>query len=39
MQKFSTWMVLALDVMFWILRIIATYTNSMGIEFMIKQQK
>ena len=36
MQKFSTWMVLALDVMFWILRIIATYTNSMGIEFMIK---
>ena len=36
MQKFSTWLVLALDVMFWILRIIATYTNSMGIEFMIK---
>ena len=27
MQKFSTWMVLALDVMFWILRIIATPTN------------
>ena len=36
MQKFSTWMVLALDVMFWILRIIATYTSTMGIEFMIK---
>ena len=36
MQKFSTWMVLALDVMFWILRIIAAYTSSMGMEFMIK---
>ena len=29
-------MVLALDVMFWILRIIAAYTSSMGMEFMIK---
>ena len=36
MQKFSTWMVLALDVMFWIFRIIAAYTSSMGIEFMVK---
>lgn len=36
MQKFSTWMVLAVDVMFWIFRIIAAYTSSMGIEFMVK---
>ena len=36
MQKFSTWMVLCLDVMFWLLRVIAAYTSSMGIEFMIK---
>ena len=35
MQKFSTWMVLALDVMFWIFRIIAANTSSMGIEFMV----
>lgn len=36
MQKFSTWMVLSLDVMFWILRIIATLTDTMAIDFMIK---
>lgn len=29
-------MVVAIDVAFWILRIIAAYTYSMGIEFMIK---
>lgn len=36
MQKFSTWMILALDVIFWLMRIIAAYTYSMGIEFMIQ---
>lgn len=36
MQKFSTWMIISIDVIFWILRIIAAYTYSMGIEFMIK---
>lgn len=36
MQKFSTWMILSLDVMFWLLRIIATYTYSMGMEFLIQ---
>lgn len=36
MQKFSTWMILSLDVMFWLLRIIATYTYSMGIDFLIQ---
>lgn len=36
MQKFSTWMILALDVVFWLLRIIATYTYAMGIDFMIQ---
>lgn len=36
MQKFSTWMVLSLDVMFWILRIIAALTDTMAIDFMIK---
>lgn len=36
MKKFSTWMVLCLAVIFWILRIVATYTASMGMEFMIK---
>lgn len=36
MQKFSTWMILSLDVIFWMLRIVATYTYTMGIEFMIK---
>ena len=35
MQKFSTWMILCLDVMFWLLRIVATYTYAMGIEFII----
>lgn len=36
MQKFSTWMILAIAVVFWILRIIASYTNAMAIDFMIK---
>ncbi len=36
MQKFSTWMILLLDIIFWLLRIVATYTYTMGIEFMIK---
>lgn len=35
MQKFSTWMVLSLDIVFWIVRIIATYTSAMAIDFMI----
>lgn len=29
-------MILSLDVMFWLLRIIATYTYSMGIDFLIQ---
>ena len=36
MQKFSTWMILAMAVVFWILRIIATYCNVMGIDFIIQ---
>lgn len=36
MQKFSTWMVLSIDVIFWLLRIVAAYTYSMGMEFVIK---
>ena len=36
MKKFSTWMIISIDVIFWILRIIAAYTYSMGMEFMIK---
>lgn len=36
MQKFSTWMIVSLDVIFWMLRIVATYTYTMGIDFMIK---
>ena len=36
MQNFSTWMVLSIDVIFWLLRIVAAYTYSMGMEFMIK---
>ena len=35
MHKFSTWMVLSLDIVFWIVRIIATYTSAMAIDFMI----
>ena len=35
MQKFSTLMVLSLDIVFWIVRIIATYTSAMAIDFMI----
>lgn len=36
MQKFSTWMILSLDVIFWILRVIAAYTYAMGMDFMIQ---
>lgn len=36
MQKFSTWMIVAMDVVFWLLRVIAAYTNAMGIDFMIQ---
>ena len=36
MQKFSTWMILCLDIMFWLLRIIGAYTYSMGIDFIVK---
>lgn len=36
MQKFSIWMIVSLDVIFWMLRIVATYTYTMGMEFMIK---
>ncbi len=36
MQKFSTWMIIALDVIFWLLRVIAAYTYAMGIDFMIQ---
>lgn len=36
MQKFSTWMILSIDVIFWLLRIVAAYTYSMGMDFMIK---
>lgn len=36
MKKFSTWLILAMAVIYWILRIIATYTSMMGIDFMIK---
>lgn len=36
MNKFSTWMLLSFAVIFWILRIIATYCSTMGIEFIIQ---
>lgn len=36
MQKFSTWMILSLAVVFWILRIIASYTNAMAIDFIVQ---
>ena len=36
MKKFSTWLILAMAIVYWILRIIATYTSMMGIDFMIK---
>ena len=36
MQKFSTWMILSLDVIFWLLRVIAAYTYAMGMDFMIQ---
>ena len=34
MQKFSTWMVMSLAIMFWILRIIVTYCYAMQNEFI-----
>lgn len=36
MQKFSTWMILSLDVIFWLLRIVSAYTYAMGIDFMLQ---
>ena len=36
MKNFSTWMILSLDVIFWLLRVVATYTDAMAIEFMVK---
>lgn len=35
MQKFSTWMILLMDIIFWLLRVVVAYTYAMGIEFMI----
>lgn len=29
-------MILSLDVIFWLLRVVATYTDAMAIEFMVK---
>ena len=34
MQKFSTWMILMLAIIFWLLRIVAAYCSQMGMEFM-----
>lgn len=34
MRNFSTWMILMISIIFWILRIITTYTFSMGMDFM-----
>ena len=36
MQKFSTWLILSLAVVFWILRVVATYATGMGFDFIIK---
>lgn len=36
MQKFSTWMILAMAVVFWILRIAAAYCSVMGMDFLIQ---
>ena len=36
MQKFSTWMILSMAVIFWILRVITTYCSVMDIEFMVQ---
>lgn len=36
MQKFSTWMILSLAVIFWLLRIAATYTYVMGMDFIVE---
>lgn len=36
MKKFSTWMILLLGIIFWLLRIVAVYTATMGMDFMVK---
>lgn len=36
MQKFSSWIILFLAIIYWIVRIMATYCSQMGIEFMAK---
>lgn len=36
MKKFSTWMILSIGVIFWGLSIAAVYTETMGIDFLIK---
>ena len=35
MQKFSTWMILSLAVVFWLLRLLVAYNGAMGYEFMV----
>ena len=35
MQKFSTWMILLLAIIFWGVRVIACYYSQMGDEFMV----
>ena len=35
MQKFSTWMIVCLAVIFWLLRVVATYMYAMGMEFFV----
>ena len=36
MQKFSTWMILLLAIIFWILRAISCYCLQMGMEFIVQ---
>lgn len=36
MKNFSTWMIVMFCIMFWAVRLIATFTSSVGIEFIIK---
>ena len=36
MQKFSTWMIVCLAVVFWLLRVAATYMYAMGMEFIVE---
>ena len=36
MQKFSTWMILCICIIFWLVRIIVAYTDCMAIDFAIK---